>query len=271
VKVEEPDEETACAMLRGMAPLVAAHFNVRIHDEAITEAVHPRPRRLPCPTRGAEGGAGRDAARAAAGGRQRRRRHRRRLDDPDKPQGVFLFVGPSGVGKTETALALADVLYGGERKLVTTNMSAYQEAHSVSGPKGSPPGYVGYGEGGVQTEAVRRNPYNVVLPDAEGREVDLRNTIIILTSNAASGALMQACLNRTPEERTAAEALQARSHRAARGGQPQGCVRVRRIAGGCRAGPHGGRGGHRAHRGAGRCARRFRVRDRVGPGHATER
>ncbi|MFT2536451.1 AAA family ATPase, partial [Escherichia coli] len=79
---------------------------------------------------------------------------RANLDDPGKPKGVFLFVGPSGVGKTETALALADVLYGGERKLITINMSEYQEAHTVSGLKGSPPGYVGYGEGGVLTEAV---------------------------------------------------------------------------------------------------------------------
>ncbi|OMQ51880.1 type VI secretion system ATPase TssH, partial [Burkholderia pseudomallei] len=118
------------------------------------------------------------------------------LEDPNKPRGVFMFVGPSGVGKTETALALADVLYGGERKLITINMSEYQEAHSVSGLKGSPPGYVGYGEGGVLTEAVRRNPYSVVLldevekahpdvlemffqvfdkgamDDAEGREID---------------------------------------------------------------------------------------------------
>ena len=87
------------------------------------------------------------------------RAHRQRgLEDPNKPRGVFMFVGPSGVGKTETALALADVLYGGERKFVTINMSEYQEAHSVSGLKGSPPGYVGYGEGGVLTEAVRRNP-----------------------------------------------------------------------------------------------------------------
>jgi type VI secretion system protein VasG len=125
---------------------------------------------------------------------------RANLEDPNKPKGVFLFVGPSGVGKTETALALADMLYGGERKLITINMSEYQEAHSVSGLKGSPPGYVGYGEGGVLTEAVRRNPYSVVLldevekahpdvlelffqvfdkgmmDDAEGREIDFRNT-----------------------------------------------------------------------------------------------
>jgi len=150
---------------------------------------------------------------------QRVRTARANLDDPNKPKGVFLFVGPSGVGKTETALALADVLYGGERKLLTINMSEYQEAHSVSGLKGSPPGYVGYGEGGVLTEAVRRNPYSVVLldeiekahpdvvelffqvfdkgvmDDAEGREIDFRNTIIIATSNAGSAAVMQACLN----------------------------------------------------------------------------
>lgn len=155
---------------------------------------------------------------------QRVRTARANLDDPDKPKGVFLFVGTSGVGKTETALALADILYGGERKLVTINMSEYQEAHSVSGLKGSPPGYVGYGEGGVLTEAVRRNPYSVVLldeaekahpdvlelffqvfdkgvmDDAEGRQIDFRNTIIILTSNTGSSQLMQACLNKPAAE-----------------------------------------------------------------------
>ena len=163
---------------------------------------------------------------------QRVRTSRANLDDPDKPKGVFLFVGPSGIGKTETALALADVLYGGERKLVTINMSEYQEAHSVSGLKGSPPGYVGYGEGGVLTEAVRRNPYSVVLldevekahpdvlelffqvfdkgvmDDAEGREIDFRNTIIILTSNVASGTMMAACLNKTVEELPSPEELE---------------------------------------------------------------
>ena len=155
---------------------------------------------------------------------QRVRTARASLDDPDKPKGVFLFVGTSGVGKTETALALADILYGGEKKLVTINMSEYQEAHSVSGLKGSPPGYVGYGEGGVLTEAVRRNPYSVVLldeaekahpdvlelffqvfdkgvmDDAEGRQIDFRNTIIILTSNAGSSQLMAACLNKPAAE-----------------------------------------------------------------------
>jgi type VI secretion system protein VasG len=384
VKVEEPDEATACAMLRAMAPLMEAHFNVRIYDDAVTEAVRLSHRfisgrQLPdkaisvldtacakvalgqsatpalveaCARRleqidaqvatltreqhagmahpeqlgqlgtdrkkvaaeqaqlqqrwtqeraicaeirrlrtGLESGAGqgdtyllrdqiaqlralqgdaplvpvqvdghtvadivaawtgiplgrmvRDDVRtvmqlqkllderilgqshASGAVAQRVRTARAQLDDPDKPKGVFLFVGTSGVGKTETALALADLLYGGERKLITINMSEYQEAHSVSGLKGSPPGYVGYGEGGVLTEAVRRNPYSVVLldevekahpdvlelfyqvfdkgvlDDAEGRQIDFRNTIIILTSNLASGVMMQACLNKSAAE-----------------------------------------------------------------------
>jgi type VI secretion system protein VasG len=393
VKVEEPSEELACAMLRGMAPLMEKHFGVRVYDEAITEAVrlshrYIMGRQLPdkaisvldtacakvalgqnaTPARienlarqiertdveaaslereQAEGGASQKArlqelregrvaaeaqhvelsarwekekaltaqiiaARAAAsageaGGQvrdiqalvaelrelqgetpmvpvqvdghvvaeivagwtgiplgkmvkdeiktvlrlkemleqrvlgqphaieavaQRVRTSRANLDDPNKPKGVFLFVGPSGIGKTETALALADTLYGGERKLITINMSEYQEAHSVSGLKGSPPGYVGYGEGGVLTEAVRRNPYSVVLldevekahpdvmelffqvfdkgvmDDAEGREIDFKNTIIILTSNVASAAMMQACLNKSPEEMPSPEDLE---------------------------------------------------------------
>ena len=168
---------------------------------------------------------------AGAAVAQRVRTARTNLDDPNKPKGVFLFVGSSGVGKTETALALADLLYGGERKLITINMSEYQEAHSVSGLKGSPPGYVGYGEGGVLTEAVRRNPYSVVLldevekahadvlelffqvfdkgvlDDAEGRQIDFRNTIIILTSNVASAQMMQACLNKSASEMPGPEAL----------------------------------------------------------------
>jgi type VI secretion system protein VasG len=153
------------------------------------------------------------------------------LEDPGKPQGVFIFAGPSGVGKTETALALADLLYGGEHNIITINMSEYQEAHSVSGLKGSPPGYVGYGEGGVLTEAVRRHPYSVVLldevekahpdvlemffqvfdkgvlMDAEGREIDFKNTLIILTSNVGSQAIMQACLNKTPSQMPSATEL----------------------------------------------------------------
>jgi type VI secretion system protein VasG len=137
------------------------------------------------------------------------------LDDPNRPIGVFLLVGPSGVGKTETALTLADLFYGGEKSLITINMSEFQEAHTVSTLKGSPPGYVGYGEGGVLTEAVRRRPYSIVLldevekahpdvlelfyqvfdkgmmEDGEGREIDFKNTIILLTSNAATDTLMK--------------------------------------------------------------------------------
>ncbi|MBN2321339.1 MAG: type VI secretion system ATPase TssH [Acidobacteria bacterium] len=148
---------------------------------------------------------------------QRIRTSRAGMEDPQKPIGVFLLVGPSGVGKTETALALADLLYGGERNVITINMSEFQEAHTVSTLKGSPPGYVGYGEGGVLTEAVRRKPYSVVLldevekahpdvlelffqvfdkgrmEDGEGREIDFKNTIILLTSNAATDAMMKLC------------------------------------------------------------------------------
>lgn len=139
------------------------------------------------------------------------------LDNPSKPIGVFLLAGTSGVGKTETALALAEVLYGGEHNVITINMSEYQEAHTVSSLKGAPPGYVGYGEGGVLTEAVRRKPYSVVLldevekahpdvheiffqvfdkgvmEDGEGRVIDFKNTLILLTSNAGSDMIMDLC------------------------------------------------------------------------------
>ncbi|MDB5848348.1 MAG: type secretion ATPase, ClpV1 family [Rhodoferax sp.] len=142
---------------------------------------------------------------------------RARLTDPNKPVGTFLLVGPSGVGKTETALALAEALYGGEQNLITINMSEYQEAHTVSSLKGSPPGYVGYGEGGVLTEAVRRRPYSVILldevekahpdvhevfyqvfdkgwmEDGEGRTIDFKNTLILLTSNTGSDLISQLC------------------------------------------------------------------------------
>jgi type VI secretion system protein VasG len=142
---------------------------------------------------------------------------RAKLDNPSKPIGVFLLAGPSGVGKTETALALAETLYGGERNLITINMSEYQEAHTVSSLKGAPPGYVGYGEGGVLTEAVRRKPYSVVLldevekahpdvheiffqvfdkgmmEDGEGRLIDFKNTVILLTSNVGSDMIMNMC------------------------------------------------------------------------------
>jgi type VI secretion system protein VasG len=160
---------------------------------------------------------------------QRIRTSRASMDDPNKPVGVFLLVGPSGVGKTETALALSDLLYGGERNVITINMSEFQEAHTVSTLKGSPPGYVGYGEGGVLTEAVRRRPYSVVLldevekahpdvlelffqvfdkgrmEDGEGREIDFKNCIIILTSNAATDTLMKFCAD--PETMPAPEGL----------------------------------------------------------------
>src|SRR6202044_2030282 len=143
------------------------------------------------------------------------------LEDPSKPIGVFMLVGPSGVGKTETALALSAQLYGGEPNMITINMSEFQEAHTVSTLKGSPPGYVGYGEGGVLTEAVRRRPYSVVLldevekahpdvlelfyqvfdkgrmEDGEGREIDFKNTVIILTTNA--GTDLMASLTADPE------------------------------------------------------------------------
>ncbi|MBE7180848.1 MAG: type VI secretion system ATPase TssH, partial [Terriglobus roseus] len=154
---------------------------------------------------------------------------RANLDDPGKPVGVFMLVGPSGVGKTETALALSDLLYGGERNLIAINMSEFQEAHTVSTLKGSPPGYVGYGEGGVLTEAVRRRPYSVVLldevekahpdvlelffqvfdkgnmEDGEGRSIDFKNCIIILTSNAATDTMMK--LTADPETMPFPDAL----------------------------------------------------------------
>jgi type VI secretion system protein VasG len=164
---------------------------------------------------------------------QRIRTARANLTDPRRPVGVFLLVGPSGVGKTETALALADTLYGGERNLISINMSEYQEAHTVSGLKGSPPGYVGYGEGGVLTEAVRRRPYSVVLldevekahpdvmelffqvfdkgvlEDGEGREIDFKNTVILLTSNVGTDTVMKLCADpdTTPDPGPLAEAL----------------------------------------------------------------
>lgn len=142
------------------------------------------------------------------------------IEDPSKPTAVLFFVGPSGVGKTETALVLSELLYGGEQNVITINMSEYQEAHTVSGLKGSPPGYVGYGEGGVLTEAVRKKPYSVVLldevekahpdvmelfyqvfdkgtlEDGEGRRIDFKNTLIILTSNLGTETIMKVCADK---------------------------------------------------------------------------
>ncbi|MDX3905805.1 MAG: type VI secretion system ATPase TssH [Pigmentiphaga sp.] len=158
---------------------------------------------------------------------------RARLDDPGKPVGVFLLCGPSGVGKTETALALAETLYGGEQNLITINMSEFQEPHTVSTLKGAPPGYVGYGEGGVLTEAVRRRPYSVVLldelekahadvhelffqvfdkgwmEDGEGRAIDFRNTVLILTTNVGTDKILALCADEDliPAPQALADAL----------------------------------------------------------------
>ena len=157
--------------------------------------------------------------------------NRARLDNPGKPIGVFMLNGPSGVGKTETALALAEALYGGEQNMITINMSEFQEAHTVSTLKGAPPGYVGYGEGGRLTEAVRRRPYSVILldevekahpdvheiffqvfdkgqmEDGTGRRIDFKNTLIILTSNVGTEQIME--LSKDPAYATDSEALAA--------------------------------------------------------------
>jgi type VI secretion system protein VasG len=154
---------------------------------------------------------------------------RARLDNPNKPIGVFLLVGPSGVGKTETALALAEALYGGDENVITINMSEFQEAHTVSTLKGAPPGYVGYDRGGVLTEAVRRRPYSIVLldevekahpdvheifyqvfdkgwmEDSDGRYIDFKNTVILLTCNVGTDLVMTLC--KDPELRPEPEAL----------------------------------------------------------------
>src|SRR5690606_5301249 len=144
------------------------------------------------------------------------------LRDPDQPMGIFLLVGPSGTGKTETALSVADVMFGGEQSVVTINMSEFQEKHTVSRLVGSPPGYVGYGEGGVLTEAVRQRPYSVVLldevekahldvvnlfyqvfdkgvlSDGDGREIDFRNTVVCLTSILGLDVSTEMCAGDEP-------------------------------------------------------------------------
>ena len=157
--------------------------------------------------------------------------NRAKLDNPNKPIGVFMLCGPSGVGKTETALALAEALYGGEQNMITINMSEFQEAHTVSSLKGAPPGYIGYGEGGRLTEAVRRKPYSVILldevekahsdvheifyqvfdkgimEDGNGRRIDFKNTLIILTTNVGTDKIMG--LSRDPLYKQDSEALAA--------------------------------------------------------------
>jgi type VI secretion system protein VasG len=165
---------------------------------------------------------------------RRIRTSRAGLDNPNKPVGVFMLAGTSGVGKTETALALAELLYGGEQNLITINMSEYQEAHTVSLLKGAPPGYVGFGEGGVLTEAVRRRPHSVVLldevekahpdvhelffqvfdkgwmEDSEGRSIDFRNTLILLTTNAVTECIAHLC--RDPQNMPAVETIEEQLH-----------------------------------------------------------
>jgi type VI secretion system protein VasG len=160
---------------------------------------------------------------------QRIRTSRAGLTDPKRPIGVFMLAGTSGVGKTETALAIADLLYGGEQNMTVINMSEFKEEHKVSLLMGSPPGYVGYGEGGVLTEAVRRRPYSVILldemekahpgvqdifyqvfdkgamKDGEGRDIDFKNTVIIMTSNAGTDTVMKLC--KDPETRPEADKL----------------------------------------------------------------
>jgi type VI secretion system protein VasG len=156
---------------------------------------------------------------------------RAKLDNPNKPVGVFFLCGPSGVGKTETAVVLSELLFAGEESMITINMSEFQEAHTVSTLKGAPAGYVGYGQGGVLTEAVRRRPYSVVLldevekahpdvhemffqvfdkgfmNDAEGRYIDFKNTLILLTSNCGTDLIMDMCQD--PELMPEPEALAA--------------------------------------------------------------
>jgi type VI secretion system protein VasG len=164
---------------------------------------------------------------------QRIRTSRANLTDPRRPIGVFLLVGPSGVGKTETAITLAELLYGGDQNMTVINMSEFKEEHKVSLLMGSPPGYVGYGEGGVLTEAVRRRPYSVVLldemekahtgvqdifyqvfdkgtlRDGEGRDIDFKNTVILMTSNAGTDTIMKLCADATtrPDSEGLAEGL----------------------------------------------------------------
>ena len=224
------------AALQGETPLVAVNVDAQIVGEVISSWTGiPVGKMLKdeiatvLSLEGQLGGRVIGQTHALAAISQRIRTSRANLDDPDKPVGVFLLVGPSGVGKTETALALSDLLYGGERNVITINMSEFQEAHTVSTLKGSPPGYVGYGEGGVLTEAVRRRPYSVVLldevekahpdvlelffqvfdkgrmEDGEGREINFRNTIIILTSNAGTDTLMK--LMADPETAPSPEGL----------------------------------------------------------------
>ncbi len=198
---------------------------------------------------------------------QRIRTSRANLTDPRRPIGVFMLVGPSGVGKTETAMTLADLLYGGDQNMTVINMSEFKEEHKVSLLMGSPPGYVGYGEGGVLTEAVRRRPYSVVLldemekahpgvqdifyqvfdkgmlRDGEGRDIDFKNTIILMTSNAGTDMVMKLCADpeTAPDAAGLAEALRPELLKIVQAGLP-GPDRHRALlpAGRRHDGPHRG-------------------------------
>jgi len=236
VRQAQPFQAQACAQLQqqlsevqGNQPLLSLDVNARSVAEVIADWTgvplgsllkDEQASLLDLEQQLAERVIGQDLALSALA--QRLRAAKTGLTQDNAPLGVFLLVGTSGVGKTETALALADSLFGGEKSLVTLNLSEYQEAHTVSQLKGSPPGYVGYGQGGVLTEAVRQRPYSVVLldevekahrdvlnlfyqvfdrgcmRDGEGREIDFRNTVILMTSNLGSDPL-QACLQQQPD------------------------------------------------------------------------
>jgi ATP-dependent Clp protease ATP-binding subunit ClpA len=208
IHIDEPDVARCCDMVRGCSKNMEAHHKVRISDAAVVAAVQLSHRYIPARQLPDKAVSLLDTACARVA------TSRAGLGAPEKPVGVFMLCGPSGVGKTETALALAETLYGGEQNLISINMSEFQEAHTVSTLKGAPPGYVGYGKGGILTEAVRRRPYSVILldevekahpdvheiffqvfdkgmmDDSEGRRIDFKNTLILLTSNVGSAEIM---------------------------------------------------------------------------------
>ncbi|EQC0123083.1 AAA family ATPase, partial [Pseudomonas aeruginosa] len=213
---EQVDSRTVAAVIAGWTGIPVGKM---LADEA--HAIRSLAQRMGQRVMGQEAALGAIAQRIQA--------YRAGLSDPAKPVGVFLLPGPTGVGKTETAYALADALYGGERNLISINLSEYQEAHTVSQLKGAPPGYVGYGSGGVLTEAVRRKPYSVVLldeiekahpdvleafynvfdkgvmEDGTGLVVDFRNTVILATSNVGAELLLD-----SPAEQVATPAFDER-------------------------------------------------------------
>ncbi|MGX5944808.1 AAA family ATPase [Escherichia coli] len=219
LQVAEPEEVAAVEMVRGFPEVSAAVVAAIVSDwtgiPAGRMVKDEASQILELPARLAQRVTGQRDALAQIG--ERIQTARTGLGDPRKPVGVFLLAGPSGVGKTETALALAEAIYGGEQNLITINMSEFQESHTVSTLKGAPPGYVGYGEGGVLTEAVRRHPWSVVLldeiekahhdvhelffqvfdkgamEDGEGVHIDFKNTTLLLTTNAGAELISQLC------------------------------------------------------------------------------